>query len=153
MRRYILIFVNIVSRFFTALTLLFAIMATITDFSPDHSTLSFTSLRVVKIFIAACCFGGITVIRISLENKKWMLCLSFIQKRWIFFPAYLIVMILFIASYGMLDQFGFLEATICSVLFLTIAGLFTVIASKKYRSDKRKFTEAIVEYRKKIGKK
>ena len=104
-----------------------------------------------------CCLGYrhvriITVVRAGLENKKWMMRLSFIQKRWIFFPLYLIAVLFFISNYGMLKPFGFREAVICSIFFFIFATILTVIAEKKYKEDKRNLTDSVMEYKNKIEK-
>jgi len=104
-----------------------------------------------------CCLGYrhvriITVVRAGLENKKWMMRLSFIQKRWIFFPLYLIAVLFFISNYGMLKPFGFREAIIYSIFFFIFATILTVIAEKKYKKDKRNLTDSVMEYKNKIEK-
>lgn len=151
MKSYILLFVNIVTRFFTPITLMFALLVTVTSYLPHHDTMEFSATHIIKIFIVACVFGIITVIRAGLENKKWMLRLSFIQKRWIFFPLYLIAMLLFVYNYGILETFGFREAVIYSISFFVVAGIITAIAEKKYKDAKRNFTESITNYKNKIG--
>lgn len=152
MKSYIVLFVNIVTRFFTAITLVFALLAAVTSCFPHHDAMELSAIHIIKIFIAASVFGIITVVRASLDNKKWMLRLSFIQKRWIFFPLYLIAMLFFIYYYGMLEPFGIREAAIYSTLFFIVAGIITAVAEKKYKDAKRNLTESVTEYKNKIGK-
>ena len=151
MKRHILLFVNVVTRFFTVVTIAIVAVLTVAGHCHTHEGMDFSLVQIIKIFILACVLGMITVIRVSLENKKWMLRLSFIQKRWIFFPLYLGATLLFIYDYGMLESFGFIEVVLYSVYFLVIAGVVTAIAEKKYKGDKRNLTESVIEYKNKIG--
>ena len=150
-KEIIILFANIVTRFFTTLALVFACLSAVTSIIPEHDALEFTATHVLKIFIVACVFGLITVVRVGLENKKWMLRLTLIQKRWIFFPLYLAALLLFINNYGMLSSFGFLEIAICSISFFVVAGVITVLADKKYKDEKRNLTNSVIEYKSKIG--
>ncbi len=145
MKNYILIFVNITTRFFTGIAFTYAVITAATK------AFEFTAIHVIKIFITACVLGAITAIRASLENKKWMLRLSFLQKRWIFLPLYLLTILLFIYDYGILKQFGFREIVVCSALFFVSAGICIAIAEKRYKEAKRILTESITEYKNKIG--
>ena len=150
MKKYILLFINVVTRFFTGLTFLYAIFAAL-PIHANHQAIDFTAIHVIKIFATACVIGAITFIRAILENKKWMMRLSFIQKRWIFMPLYLITILIFIYSYGLLSSFDFKEIAMYSVLFIVIAGISTAVAKKKYESEKKNLTESISKYKNEIG--
>ena len=153
MKRYALLFVNVVTRVFTGLTFAVALILTVGSHIAGHTAMEFSEIHIIKIFVFAVVLGVITVIRESLENKKWMLRLSFIQKRWIFFPLYLAVTLLFIYDYGLFETFGLKEIALHSAYFLVIAGTVTAIMSKRYKSETQSLTESVAEYKNKLGEK
>ena len=155
MKKYALLFLNVVTRFFTGLTVAIALIVTIAGFRHDHSdaAMLFSEIHIIKIFVFALVLGGLTVLRESLETKSWMLRLSFLQKRWIFFPVYLAATLFFIYSYGVLEAFGLKEAALYSSIFLICASVITAVMNKRYKAEKQHLTESVTQYKNKLGEK
>ncbi|MCL2322518.1 MAG: hypothetical protein FWC47_10520 [Oscillospiraceae bacterium] len=146
MKSYIILFINILTRFFTYITFTYALIAV-----ASQDAVPITKIQIIKIFITGCILGIITVVRAGLDNKKWMLRLSFIQKRLIFAPLYLITLLLFIYNYFNLKSFNFKTILGYSALFFALFVIVTIIANKKYKKDKLDLTKSITEYKNKIG--
>jgi hypothetical protein len=150
MKKYILLFINVVTRFFTGIAFSYALLSVL-SINLNHQAIDFTAVRLLKIFVTAAVIGAITVFRIGLENKKWMLRLSLIQKRWIFMPLYLITILLFIYDYGLLASFGIKEIVLCSSFFFVIAGISTAVVKRKYEAEKKSLTDSVSKYKTEIG--
>ena len=155
MKKHALLFVNVVTRFFTGLTVVLALILTIagSDLSHDHAAMAFSEMHIIKIFVFALVLGAITVLRENLETKSWMLRFSFIQRKWMFFPLYLTAMLFFLYHYGIFEAFGLKEIALYSSIFLVCASLNTAVMNKKYKAEKQHLTEAITQYKNKLGEK
>ena len=155
MKKYALLFLNVVTRFFTGLTVASALIVAIAGSAHEHGHAAtlFSEIHIIKIFVFALVLGGLTVLRESLETKSWMLRLSFLQRRWIFFPLYLAATLLFLYSYGMLEAFGPKEAALYSAVFLVCASVITAVMNKKYKAEKQRLTESVAQYKNKLGEK
>ena len=154
MKKYILVLMNVVTRFFTGLTVAIALILTIADLEPSHhqSTVILSETQILKIFVLALVLGLITVLRESLETQKWMLRLSFIQRRYIFFPLYLTATLFFLYQYGILETFGLQETVLYSSVFLICASLNTAVMNKKYKAEKQQLTASVSQYQNKLEK-
>ena len=152
MKRYALLFINVVTRFFTGLTVAIALILTIAGFSHAHGHVPviFSETHIIKIFVFALILGAITVLRESLETKNPVMRLSFIQRRWIFFPLYLTATLLFIYNYGIFEAFGLKEAALYSSIFLICAAITTPVMNKKYKAEKQRLTESVTQYKNKL---
>ena len=155
MKKYALLFINVVTRFFTGLTVTIALILTIAGscYSHDHITIVFSEIHIIKIFVFALVLGIITILRKSLETTHWMMRLSFIQRRWIFFPLYLTATLLFIYKYGVFETFGLKEVALYSSIFIICASIITAVMNRKYRTEKQHLTKSVTQYKNKLGKK
>ena len=155
MKKYALLFMNVVTRFFTGLTVAISLIITVAGSGHvhGHTAIVFSEMHILKIFVFALVLGSITVLRESLETKNWMLRLSFLQRRWIFFPLYLIATLLFIYNYGILETFGIKEVALYSSIFLVCASINTAVMNKKYKAEKQHLTESVTQYKSKLEEK
>ncbi len=151
MKKHIFPLINTVTRLFTILVLLFTLIAVVANLTPEHERAILPLARVVAIFIFSCALGILNVVRAQLESKQWMLRLSFIQKRWVFFPFYLLTVILFIYYGRIVSPFSFLEISILSVIFIVLALGITILVEKNYKRAKQDLTGLVNTYKNEIG--
>lgn len=106
--------------------------------------------QVIKLFIMSLALGMLTALRKELDNKKWMLRLSYSVKRIIFFPLYFIITIITLLNLGDPFDFSYLGICIVTVIFIImfiILCFFTYSLEKKKRQD---YTQALGKYKEKL---